>query len=483
MARSMEMRGITLVRDTNVPVYRQIYEHFRSAIRIGQLRPGDRLPSARRLAEEFATARGTIDAAYAMLAGEGYVVGRGPAGTIVSAGVGAVARDKGTKPAVHRSRVGAASSTGARLPGASNPRPFQLGLPSLDAFPRKIWSRVTARQVRELSVADMAYPDPTGFVPLRESIAAYLASARGIACTCEQIHITNGYQGALDLIVAVLLRRGDAAWIEDPCYPLAREALAAATASLRPIAVDSEGLRVADGVAQARRARLAVVTPSHQSPLGVTLSLPRRLALLAWASAADAFIVEDDYDGEFRYVGRPLPALKSVDHDDRVIYAGSFSKVLFPSLRLGYVVLPRRLIATFARVAQRRSHGVPALTQRAVAAFMTEGHFARHIRRMRNLYASRRRALADSLVAAFGDEIVVDLRHGGMHLIVRFRSRVSDSKLAKLAQAAGLAAEALSSRAVAQPCGQGLLLGFTNVAEKEAPVLCDQLVRAIGPLR
>jgi GntR family transcriptional regulator / MocR family aminotransferase len=483
MPRGSQKHGIALVRDADVPLYRQIYEHFRSAIRIGQLRPGDRLPSARRLAEEFATARGTIDAAYAMLAGEGYVIGRGPAGTVVSTGIETVPGDVRSKRggSVERGApVGRRSLASGQLPGTSHlPRPFQLGLPSLDTFPRKIWSRVATRETRELSVADMAYPDPAGIVPLRESIAAYLASARGMTCTGEQIIVTNGYQGALDLIVAVLLGGNDRVWIEDPCYPMARDALAAA-ASLVPIAVDAEGLRVTDGVAKARRARLAVVTPSHQSPLGVALSLARRLALLSWASASGAFIVEDDYDGEFRYVGRPLPALKSIDRDDRVIYAGSFSKVLFPSLRLGYLVLPRALIGPFAGAARRRTHGVPSLTQRAVAAFMAEGHFARHIRRMRNLYALRRRALADGLAATFGDGISVDLKQGGMHLIVRFGDRIDDVKLAKLAQAAGLAVEALSTRRIAHACGRGLLLGFTNVAERDAPDLCRQLSRAIG---
>jgi GntR family transcriptional regulator/MocR family aminotransferase len=472
MVRVPRKPRVVLVRDDSIPLYRQIYEHFRTAITRGQLRPGSRLPSARRLAQEYATARGTVDVAYALLAGEGYVVTRGPAGTIVSPELGgqAIARPASRPRPTDR----------VEPPEIGGPRPFQLGLPSLDMFPRKIWSRLVARQARELSAAEMAYPDPIGFRPLREAVAAYLATARGINCTWRQVLITNGYQGALDLIAEVLLNRNDKVWLEDPCYPLARTALEAAGAKLVPIPVDSEGMRVAEGVAQARRARLAVVTPSHQSPLGVALSLPRRLALLSWASDTGAFVVEDDYDSEFRYVGRPLPALKSIDRSDRVLYAGSFSKVLFPSLRLGYLVLPEELVGVFARANLHQSFGASTLTQRIVTAFMIEGHFARHVKRMRDLYGERRKVLSAALSAVFGERIAVDLKPGGMHLIVRCSNRADDVQLAKLAQDAGLAVEPLSKRAVAYPCGRALLLGFTNVNEAEAMDLCRKLEQAIG---
>jgi GntR family transcriptional regulator / MocR family aminotransferase len=471
MARAAGKRGIVLARGDDIPLYRQIYDHFRAAIEAGQLRAGDRLPSARRLAEEFATARGTVDAAYGMLAGEGYVIGRGPAGTVVSPDLHGSALAKGTaKPSL-------ATEYEQHV---ADPRPFQMGLPALDAFPRKIWSHVVARQARELTAGEMAYPDAAGFAPLRQAIARYLATWRGIACTWRQIVVTNGYQDALGLIAEVLLDPGDKVWFEDPCYPLGRAAFEATGATLVPVRVDAEGLRVAEGVAQARRARLAVVAPSHQSPLGVALSLPRRLALLSWASANGAFVVEDDYDSEFRYVGRPLPALKSIDRNQRVIYAGSFSKVLFPSLRLGYLVIPEELMETFGQASRRRHSGVSTLAQRAVTGFMADGHFVRHIRRMRGLYAARREALAEALAAVFGDRVKVDLKPGGMHLIARFADGVRDVASAKRAQAAGLAVEALSSRAIAQPCGQGLLLGFTNIAETDAKAMCRRLERAIG---
>jgi len=291
------LRGFALARNHDIPLYRQVYEHIRTAIRSGQLRPGDRLPSTRSLAELFGTARGTMDAAYAILAGEGYLVARGAAGTVVSAQLdsraiaGAAGRPRIAPPAV---------------PAVAHaPQPFQMGLPALDAFPRKVWSRLVARHARGFAPADMAYPDPAGYAPLREAIAGYLATSRAVLCKAGQILITNGYQDALNLAAGVLLLRGDKVWLEDPNYAPTSEALTAAGATLVPINVDAEGLRVSDGLTRARHARLAVVTPSHQSPLGVALSLPRRLALLSWASAAGAWIIEDDYDSEFHYVGPP----------------------------------------------------------------------------------------------------------------------------------------------------------------------------------
>jgi GntR family transcriptional regulator/MocR family aminotransferase len=465
------LRSFALVHDDHTPLYRQVCEHIRTAIRTGQLRPGDRLPSTRSLAERFGTARGTMDTAYAILAGEGYLVGRGPAGTVVSAELDRRLVGAGGRPR--------AASRAPRLAFRA-PRPFQMGLPALDAFPRKVWSRLVARRARGFTPADMAYPDPAGDPPLREAIAAYLATSRGVRCAAGQILITNGYQDALNLVAAVLLQRGDKVWIEDPNFPPASQALKAAGATLVPIRVDAEGLRVSDGTARAPRASLAVVTPSHQSPLGVALSLPRRLALLSWASAVGAWIIEDDYDSEFRYLGRPLPALKSLDGDERVLYAGTFSKVLFPSLRLGYLVLPDSLVTRFARFHRLRHLGQGTLEQRVIADFMAAGYFARHLKHMRALYSARRRALADGLSTVFGDRISVDLKPGGMHLIARLGPGVSDVRLATLAQEGGFSVEALSRRATTHGCGQGLLLGFSNIAEENALAICRQLHGVIG---
>jgi GntR family transcriptional regulator / MocR family aminotransferase len=472
MARISTNRSHHLARRSGVPLYRQIYDHFRHAIARGQLRPGDRMPPIRTLAHQFATARGTIDAAYAMLAGEGYIVGRGPAGTIVSPDLEA--------GAIAATAAGPRAAAPTEHAPYDAPRPLQMGLPALDAFPRKLWANVMAREARRFTTANMLYPDRAGLPALRRAIAGYLATSRGITCTWQQVLVTAGFQGGLDLVTRTLLHRDDRVWIEDPCYPPVPAALAAAGAKLVPVKVDAEGLSVAEGLRLASDARLAVTTPSHQSPLGVALSLPRRLALLRWADDADAYVIEDDYDSEFRFTGRPLPALKSLDRRDRVIYTGSFSKVLFPGLRLGYLVLPEKLFAPLADACERQTAGHALFQQQVVATFMTEGHFARHLKRMRKLYASRRRAMVEALRAAFGDRVAIDLQPGGMHLLFRLRGNARDTSLARRAQAAGFGVEALSTRMIRHRGEQGLLIGFANVAEREAAATVRRLAHAFA---
>lgn len=450
------------------PAFRQIADRVREAVAAGLLAPGDRLPAARVLAAQLGLARGTVDTAYALLAGEGFIEGRGAAGTIVSPLLSPAPPPPLSEPAA-LPEIG--QVTGAL--------PFRMGLPALDAFPRTLWSRLTARTVRRGGVAELAYPDPAGLPELRESIAAYLRVARGIACTPEQVIVTAGFQGALAL-AATLLQPGDPVWVEDPGYFLAHEAMRVAGARLAPVPVDSTGLDVAAGIAMEPAARLAVVTPTHQATLGVALSLPRRLALLDWAARQGGWILEDDYDSEFRYTGRPLPALKSLDRADRVLYAGSFSKVLFPALRLGYLVPPAALHAPLVTASRVLLGGLPALEQRIVAGFMHEGHFARHIRRMRSLYASRRAALARALAAAFGDRLTLTLQAGGMHLLARLADAPPDREMVARAQAAGLAPSPVSAMSLRERAGDGLLLGFTNVAEAAAPALAARLAAAVG---
>ena len=455
------------------PLHRQIYDYFRTAISAGQLRPGDRLPSARTLAQQLMVARGTVDAAYAILAGEGYVIGRRPSGTIVSPGLPRVAHAAATskpppRPAPSNVLTGAA-------------KPFQLGLPAVDAFPRKLWSRLISWQGRGLSVADMGYPEHAGFAPLREAIAAYLAVARGILCEARQIVITSGYQGALDAIGRVLLRRGDKVWFEDPGYHLARAALGAR------------------GLYPWCRSRLtqmdcASVTVSPVRTMrGSLLSHHRIRRRLGWRSRCRGGL--PFWPGRAKRArmwwrtittassatrGRPLPALKSLDRADRVLYAGSFSKVLFPGLRLGYLVLPEELVETFNSVILSRSAGASTFEQRVVATFMREGYFARHLKRMRSLYAARRQALAEALSAVFGERLAVDLEPGGMHLLARVGGGVRDTDLARKAQAAGFAIDALSSRVIRYRREGGLLLGFTNIPEADAVTMCRRLERVIG---
>lgn len=466
-ARTLASSGLAR---RSLPLQEQLYRRVRAAIAAGRLAPGERLPATRTLASELGIARGTVDAAYARLIGEGYLLARGPAGTIVSPALRLAPRP----PRAARAKAPEPSSP------APQPLPFQLGLPALDLFPRTLWARLTARAARTLAGAALAYPDPAGLPALREAIAAYLAVSRGVACDTRQVIITGGYQPAISLLARRLLRPGDGVWFEEPGYFLARQALDAAAARLVPVPVDGEGLCVELAQARAPQARLAVVTPAHQSPLGVALSLARRQALLAWAAAAGAWIIEDDYDSEFHYVGRKLPALKSLDAADRVIYAGSFSKTLFPGLRLGYLVVPVSLAAAVTEALRTTSHGEPALGQSVVADFMSAGHFARHLKRMRGLYAGRRAALAGALAAAFGDRIELALQPGGMHLLLRFRGKVDDAELARRALAHGLAPTPLSSHYVGRAREQGLLLGFTNIPEAQAARSAEALRGALA---
>ncbi|MRW85103.1 aminotransferase class I/II-fold pyridoxal phosphate-dependent enzyme [Pseudoduganella sp. FT26W] len=439
------------------PLYRQIYTRFRNAIAEGLLQPGDRIPAARALALELGLARGTVESAYGLLTAEGYVEARGQAGTVVTT---ALAHRAPATPAPIQSSAPVHSNLGD---AASSTRPFQMGIPALDVFPRKVWARLAARAIRATQPEHMIYPPWAGLPELRIAIATYLQLSRGIDCTPSQVFITNGYRNSMELVTRALLQPGDQAWVEDPGYPPTSELLRDAGLTPVPVQVDAEGLMVAHGVARAPRARAAIVTPAHQSPLCVSLSLPRRLALLDWAAQAGAWIVEDDYDGEYRYVSRPLPALKSLDRDGRVLYSGTFSKVLFPAIRLAYLVVPPAQVERFEHITRTFAAAGPTLMQHIVADFMNEGHFARHIQRMRRLYAERRQIAADGLAAALGQHVQVEPQPGGMHLVLRMKGRHTDRAVAARMRDHGMSALALSERGVLPHGGPALLLAFTNI--------------------
>lgn len=455
-----------------LPLQEQLYRRIRAVIATRQLTPGEKLPSVRTLASELGVARGTVDATYARLAGEGYLLSRGPAGTIVSPEL--------QVDALPARAVRDTLKLAPEEDSGAEPRPFQLGLPALDAFPRALWARLTARAAKRLSGGALAYPAYAGLPDLREAIASYLAVSRGVRCHATQVVVTGGYQDALSLMARLLLQPGDGVWFEEPGYFLARHALETASAQVLPIPVDDQGLDVEFAQEKAPRARLAVVTPAHQSVLGVALSLARRQKLLAWASETNAWIVEDDYDGEFHYVGRKLPALKSLDLADRVIYAGSFSKTLFPGLCLGYLVLPHSLIQQVIEAKRATAHGEPVLGQRVVADFLSDGHFGRHLKRMRGLYAARRDALASALRNAFGDRLEMTLRPGGMHLLARFPDTKDDVDLVRRALRHRLLPSALSAQYLGRTNVSGLMLSFTNIPEEQALSRAKALVRALG---
>lgn len=467
--------GFISLRDlvADGPLYRQIYDRFRGAIGGGLLKPGDRIPSARALTKELGLSRSTIDAAYSLLGAEGYIQTRGQSGTVVTPGLRSFAPVVTPAPR-NDSGIGAG---GLR---ADTILPFQMGLPALDAFPRKIWARLGARSARAMQPIDMVQPPVFGIPALRTEIAAYLQVSRGVNCAASQVFVTSGYRHTIEMIALALLKLGDRVWLEDPGYPPTRELLRHMDIDPVAVPVDEEGLLVAEGVATAPRARAAVVTPAHQSPLCMALSLPRRMALLNWAARNKAWIIEDDYNGEYRYVSRPLPALKSLDRDGRVLYAGTFSKVLFPGIRLAYVVVPQDLVERFEEISQAFTGGSPELTQRIVTAFIKEGHFARHIQRMRKLYAQRRNDTAEGLEAVLGKHMRVEYQPGGMHVILRLKARQSDRRLVARMLANGLYAEALTDWAIESRTAPGLLLNFTNIdSRKSAEAFARRILKLL----
>ncbi|MEC5405956.1 PLP-dependent aminotransferase family protein [Paraburkholderia sp. MPAMCS5] len=483
---------IEIDRQHELPIYLQICERFRTAIAAGHLRPGDRVPALRGLAAQLNTARGTVELAYTILVDEGYLRMRGAAGTFVSSSLPASAmrpsRAQGVQDA--RGRQSTAGKDTPQTPDESRggqpaprrqaiavamsgePRPLQPGLPALDAFPGRLWNRLVSRRARSGDRAMLAYPDPAGYRLLREHIATYLGLSRGVTCLPDQVFVTGGYRATLELVLRSLASPNDCVWFEDPGYLLARGFLAETGVQLVPVPVDGEGIDVERGTQLDARARFAVVTPSHQSPLGHTLSLARRMALLASAEKASRWIIEDDYDSEFRYLGRPLPALKSLDRHDRVIYCGTFSKVMFPGLRLAYVVVPERAVERVGRVAHSMNAGSPTLLQAAVADFIEQGHFARHLKRMRALYGERRMLIVHALEQAFGERLVVELPPGGIQFTVQFAEGpdgpVDDVAVASRARDAGLAVLPLSiwyANGRARRTLRGLVMGFANIAD------------------
>jgi GntR family transcriptional regulator/MocR family aminotransferase len=381
---------LSIDRKATASLADQIFLGLRGAIGDGRLGPQARLPSWHDLAVQLGVARGTVRQAYERLRDEQLVFTAGAAGTFVCAGARAAAggADAGAGRAAWRNAPQAAALDAAQaFPGrAVSVSPFQVGVPAQDAFPFKTWARVMGRAARAASAMTLAYPDPRGEYALRAEIAAYLCVARGLDCTPDQVLVCSGYAGALHLALQTLELGGAQAWVEQPGYMATRHALSAAGLQLVPIPVDPEGLDVAAGVELAPHARLAVVTPGQQAPLGVTLSLRRRQALLEWAASAGAWIIEDDYLGELQPQGRAAPALASQDRTGRVLHLGTFSKTITPSLRVGFLVAPPALAGRLALAASHCGSAPPPVVQLAVAEFLRSGAYLRHLRRMKRLY-------------------------------------------------------------------------------------------------
>jgi GntR family transcriptional regulator / MocR family aminotransferase len=455
------------------PRSHELARAFRAAILAGQLAPGTRLPATRELAVTLGIARTTVVNVFEQLQAEGYVTSRVGDGTYVTSTLAA------TRPAIvpteQRPQTGRSPSRrGLIIAGTplmttpdTAPRPFRSGVPALDAFPFDVWSRLTHRWVRQPPPALLSYADPAGYRPLREAIAAYLVASRGVRCTADQVLVVAGSQQAIDLAARVLIDPGDAVWVEDPSYLAGRGALAAAGATLVPVPLDREGLDVVAGKAQNPTARMAYVTPSHQYPLGVTMSLSRRQALLAWAAQGGAWVLEDDYDSEYRYAGPPLGALQGLDTSDRVIYIGTFSKVLFPALRLGYMVVPPDLVGVFTQARAFSDRCAPGLEQAVVTDFLADGHFARHIRRMRALYRSRQETLVAAVRRWLGGLLSVEPSDAGMHVVGWLPPGEDAIAVARRAREVEVEVAMLSTFALNTTVLPGLVMGYTATPAEE----------------
>ena len=453
-------------RGSGAPLHRQIYEGLRRAILEGLLRPGQRVPATRVLAAELEVSRLPVLAAYEQLLHEGYLRGRVGSGTFVTA----VLPDDAFHPAraARRERRPTSPPRPRVAPRAYDDgglRPFRMSLPAFDQFPRAVWAKLVSRHARMLAPVHMAYGDPAGLGRLRTAIAEHLRTARAVRCEAEQVLVVSGSQAALHLCATVLLGRGDRVALEEPGYPGAHAVLGTTGAELVPVPIDDEGIDVAGLDSLGAHVRGAYVTPSHQYPLGASMSAPRRLALLDWARRRDARIIEDDYDSEYRYVSRPLGALQGMDDHGRVIYVGTFSKVLFPALRVGYLVVPPAIWDQFIAAREAIDVFSPTLYQLALADFIAEGHFARHLRRMRGIHLRRRDALLDGLARHCAGTLTVHNADAGLHVATTLPDGIDDEDVLRRMRAQNLTAMALSTCYIGRRHRNGLLLGFGGFSE------------------
>ncbi len=459
----MRAPGILIDRDAAEPLQRQLEAALRTAILSGRLPPGERILSSRELAGHLGLSRNTVLGALAGLQAEGYLECRARKGTFV-----ATQLDGWTKPIRAKPRKPSLPSALAR---AEHRRvvpaqgiAFRPGLPALDLFPWPSFRRAINAARANARLLD--YPDPFGDWRLRCAIASRIRQARGVVCDPEQVVVTSGAQGAFGLICRALLKRDEAVIVEDPCYPSVRRLFQAFGARIVPARVDDRGVDV--GALQGRRSRLIYVTPSHQYPTGAILPLDRRLALLRWATDHDAMIVEDDYDSEFTYTGRPLPALQGLDREGRVLYVGTFSKVLAPSLRIGYLVIPDRIRGTFDAIQDAISVAPSALLQQVLTHFIKSGHLSRHIAKMRKAYDERRRAIAGLLSSSARASFTICDSRAGLHFIALLPKSIRDIDFAKRAADRGIVAPPLSTYCIERPKLNGIVVGFAATAPMEA---------------
>ncbi len=475
---------IAIDRKAARPLHKQIYDAFRAKIVGRNLAAGQQIPSTRVLAVELGISRIPVLTAYAQLLAEGYFETRAGSGTFVCSslpeqliaiadrGLRAGEVHSGLRPVAKRASL---LPKYERLPWLRGLGAFGVGQPAFNEFPLQVWSRIVMHHCRNTHANELRYGGPLGLEKLREAICTYIRTARGVRCDPHQVMIVTGSQQALELSARVLLDPGSPAWVEEPGYWLIRHVLTAADCRLVPVPVDIEGIDVAAGIKKCPKAKAAFVAPSHQFPLGSTMSASRRLQLLDWAQSSGAWVIEDDYDSEYRYGSMPIASLQGLDRYSRVIYIGTFSKTLFPSLRLGYIVIPEDLVGRFIAVRHAMDVGPPQFYQSVLTDFMNDGHFARHIRRMRILYAQRRTALVDALEKEFASALNILGAEAGMHLVITLPKSIRDVEISERAAAEKLWLWPLSPAYLSKNPTQGFVLGFGNAKVTEIPGAVRQM--------
>jgi len=453
------------------PLFRQVYGGLRRAILGGTFRAGDRLPSTRDLAEQLGISRTVVVIAYEQLLAEGFVVGRSGSGTYVPEGVAAArTAASGQRARLRLSRFGSfAAATGAKVrfpePRATPLRyDFAYGRSDVDCFPFERWRRILHRRARQARIRELDYGPAAGSEALREAVCVHLRRSRAVACDPSQVIVVSGSQQGLDLIARVLIEPGHAVAIEDPGYQGTREVLRAARARLHAVAVDRDGL---DPASLPEAARMAFVTPSHQFPTGAILPLVRRQALLLWAKRRNAVIVEDDYDGEFRYEAKPLESLQGLDTEGRVIYVGTFSRTIFSALRIGYLIVPRALLPAFTAAKWLCDRHTATLEQETLAEFIRTGMYERHLRNVRRRNATIRRALLEALHEHMGDRIEITGDGAGAHIVIWPRRRIPEGEMIAAAAARGVGIYGVGGYFLKRPSRPGILLGYPRLREAE----------------
>lgn len=475
---------ITLDSQSAVPLHRQLYDEIRRSILSGRLPPGQRVPSTRALSESLGISRATVTLAYEYLLDEGYLQSTLGSGTYVCRHL----PDELLKPAIgakptkrskttEETKVRGLSRYGAFLKerpwlefsGEEPEIQFSFGRPDMNAFPLREWQQLVNHHLKERKFALLDSPsNAAGYLPLREAIAEHLAKARALRCTANQIIVVSGSQQAIDLVNRLFVDRGDYVGIEEPGYMGAKKSFEVQGAKLIGFPVDNQGL-IVDKLKdpQLPTVKLLYVTPSHQFPTGVVLSLPRRLELISRARQTGMMIIEDDYDSEYRYTGRPVPALAGMDHGGSVLYIGTFSKVLFPALRLGYLVVPNAMAELFARAKWLSDRHSPLLDQQVLADFIATGQFERHVRKMRRLYEEKRRHVISSLKSHFGSQIEILGDNAGINILVRFHKSVDDEKTLQQARKNGVGLIRTSNFYLLHPPGGEFLLNYGGLNNEE----------------